>query len=305
MRLNSFCTLLSATLAIAATAAQADTSPASIGAPHSCNQYPAAELANRIEGTSTLAFDIGTDGAPNHIAVSKSSGNANLDQAASACVASWKYAPATKNGKPVETAWKADVVWKIQELPVGGAIHRCEGIKPAEASSTLPETTILFVVGSDGRVKNPSVTTSSGQPAIDSALLRCVSAWVYTPATRNGIPIEADWAASFDWSPLSGISTTDGYKRGHYCALEKNSYLPAEGTTVLSFVISETGGTDDIAVAQSSGNKRLDEMSKACVKHWRYKPALQGSHPLAVPWSAEVQWSRRSQRVIETGDTTK
>jgi TonB family protein len=302
---NAICILSSALIGmIAAAPTHADTGPAPTGAPHSCNQYPAAELASHIEGTSTLRFRIGTDGEPKEIAIAKSSGNANLDQAAIACVTGWKYAPATKSGKPVETAWKADVVWKINELPPHGAIHRCDGVFPAERGSTLGAT-IQFVVGANGHVKNPAVIASSGQPGFDAALAHCVSAWVYAPATRNDVPIEANWAASFDWSPLSGLRTTDGYTSAHTCGLDKGGVLPAEGTTVLSFVISKKGSVEDVAVRQSSGNKTLDEMSKWCVGHWTYNPALRDGRPVAIPWGAQVQWSTSGQRVIETGDTTR
>ena len=239
--------------------------------------------------------------------VAKSSGNVALDEAAAACVSGWKYAPAKHNGKPVETAWKSDVVWKISETPPTGAIHTCDDVEPSANEASLSTVLVIFSVGTDGHVKEPNVAEGSGHADFDAALLRCVSRWIYTPATRNGTPVAAEWAARFTWSSSRGLTSHDGFERrkSHLCGLSEGVALPAEGTTALSFLIREDGSTDDVAVAQSSGNADLDKWSTRCVKYWKYKPAIQDGKPIAMRWSAQVQWTRQVISVAETGEPSK
>lgn len=97
---------------------QGVTAPASIGAPHQCTQakwYPSTAVRLNQEGTTTLAFTIGTDGGVKNVTVSQSSGFSSLDDAAVRCVASaWHYKPAMENGQAVEVPWKANVKWQLQ-----------------------------------------------------------------------------------------------------------------------------------------------------------------------------------------------
>lgn len=64
----------------------------------------------------------------------------------------------------------------------------------------------------------------------------------------------------------------------------------AEGTTTLSFRITDAGATKAIAIAKSSGNAELDTAAVLCVSGWRYLPAKQDGKPIEVPWQANVQW---------------
>jgi len=94
---------------------QSVTTPASIGRAHTCTNMPYPAVAQRLgqEGTTTLAFKIGTDGSVSNPSVSKSSGFDSLDSAALSCVGHWRYTPQKVDGNPVETTWTANVVWKI------------------------------------------------------------------------------------------------------------------------------------------------------------------------------------------------
>src|SRR5277367_4205891 len=65
--------------------------------PHTCSDHG----LERLHGITHLKFRVGVDGAAQDIAVEKTSGNADLDQASIDCVATWKYKPATQNGHPV------------------------------------------------------------------------------------------------------------------------------------------------------------------------------------------------------------
>ena len=82
-------------------------SPASIGKPHECiGYYPPDAAVELREGKTIVAFTITADGTviqPKIVAYSY----ADLDEAALACVKTWKYRPAVANGEPVAVPWKA------------------------------------------------------------------------------------------------------------------------------------------------------------------------------------------------------
>jgi protein TonB len=89
--------------------------PASIGRAHACGGkfYPGVAMRLNHEGTTTVTFKISADGTVSDVAVAKSSGYPDLDEAATPCVSTWKYKPAEQNGQPVETTWTANVKWQI------------------------------------------------------------------------------------------------------------------------------------------------------------------------------------------------
>lgn len=71
-----------------------------------------AEAVSGVTGPTEVSFKIGTDGTVRSIAVKKSSGNQVLDNVTATCIANWKYAPAKKDGKPVEVDWSEHINWQ-------------------------------------------------------------------------------------------------------------------------------------------------------------------------------------------------
>lgn len=65
--------------------------------------YPAAELRRNIEGTVMLRILVDVDGKPLEVVVDASSGNRNLDRAASQHVLKhWRFKPAVRDGVTVQ-----------------------------------------------------------------------------------------------------------------------------------------------------------------------------------------------------------
>ncbi len=82
--------------------------------PHTCESYyPPKELADSVEGTTTLSLVVRVDGYVEDIKLAHSSGNDALDKAAVQCAAAWHYIPKTVNGKPVASPLQANVVWQV------------------------------------------------------------------------------------------------------------------------------------------------------------------------------------------------
>jgi protein TonB len=76
--------------------------------------YPALSARMHEEGTVGLKMIIGTDGVPKNVEVAQSSGKPRLDEAAVACVKTFRYTPAMKDGQPIEIPGNPSVVWKLQ-----------------------------------------------------------------------------------------------------------------------------------------------------------------------------------------------
>lgn len=64
--------------------------------------YPRSALAQRREGTVVLRLTIDEAGAVTRVAIAQTSGHADLDEAATAAAARWKYSPGFENGRAVE-----------------------------------------------------------------------------------------------------------------------------------------------------------------------------------------------------------
>jgi protein TonB len=90
------------------------TTPLATGRPHNClSHYPEAAMKAGIQGNTILDFVVTEKGAVADVRVTKSSGNADLDDAAASCVSQWVYKPATQDGKPFAEPWRATVQWAM------------------------------------------------------------------------------------------------------------------------------------------------------------------------------------------------
>jgi TonB family protein len=76
-------------------------------------KYSKSGRNQKIEGTVTLSMIIGTDGRPRDVKVVKSL-EPSLDALAIEAVKKWKFAPATKDGRPVAVAMRLDVDFKLR-----------------------------------------------------------------------------------------------------------------------------------------------------------------------------------------------
>lgn len=63
---------------------------------------------------------------------------------------------------------------------------------PADAKAAGWEGSVLLlvVVGTDGSVQSVSVYKSSGYGVLDDAAAAAVKRWRFSPASRNGVPVE-------------------------------------------------------------------------------------------------------------------
>ena len=103
---------------------------------------------------------------------------------------------------------------------------------------------------------------------------------------------------------LSTIIAPEPIKRVHPKYPINAARQGREGWAILSFVINEEGGVEDIIVKDSSGSKDLTKEAKKAVKKWRYKPAFENGKAIQQCVNT-VQLDFRMNKNGTTGATRK
>jgi protein TonB len=75
--------------------------------------YPKKVVKAGIEGTVVLSIEVGPDGNAHNARVVHSV-DPELDRAALACVAAWRFRPGTFNGEPVTVAATVEVNFRLE-----------------------------------------------------------------------------------------------------------------------------------------------------------------------------------------------
>ncbi len=82
-----------------------------------CNlYYPSHAVMRGQQGTAVIGFRIGMDGLPTDETVVASSGSASLDEGSEKCIDSFRYFPATRNGKPVKIDRSVRIDWRLESF---------------------------------------------------------------------------------------------------------------------------------------------------------------------------------------------
>jgi TonB family protein len=76
--------------------------------------WPQAALSEGRTGTVTLMYEIDADGKVLRSMVAKSSGHADLDEAAREGIAKCKFNPGMHDGKPVLSTMRMQYVWTLK-----------------------------------------------------------------------------------------------------------------------------------------------------------------------------------------------
>jgi TonB family protein len=98
--------------------------PLTVTPPRRLPSPPAAECSKQVDpsvwqnvsnaGPTALSFRIATDGTVHGVTVLTSSGVKDVDDIAAACLGTWRFSPATKDGQPVEVPAKAKIDMRTQ-----------------------------------------------------------------------------------------------------------------------------------------------------------------------------------------------
>lgn len=136
--------------------------------------------------------------------IAGTSGNADLDKAAVACLTGARIKPVKKAGNPIEVDSQVRVVWQrsyFSGAPTALTQNVCRAFYPPLAVRLHHEgiTKLSFLIAENGMAKNVAIGESSGHEELDQASMACVSTFQYRPVTQNGRPIVIDWTAEIVW----------------------------------------------------------------------------------------------------------
>lgn len=76
--------------------------------------YPRLARRNNEEGTVLLRVLVKADGTAGTVEIKKSSGYDLLDKSASTTVQTWRFSPATVNGKAVDEWYEVPIPFKLE-----------------------------------------------------------------------------------------------------------------------------------------------------------------------------------------------
>ena len=168
--------------------------------------YTPEALQNHIEGTVTLEAAIDQQGNIKIQRIVKGLGY-GLDERAIGTVLDWKFAPALRNGVPVEAITQIDVDFKIPIMldPKDGSVvvratlkgvnlpivvSRVEPVYSEEARNARYQGTVVLaaIIHKDGTVTVDKIVRNLGL-GLDENVIEAIQQWNFKPAMRNGEPV--------------------------------------------------------------------------------------------------------------------
>lgn len=142
-------------------------------------------------------YTVDGDGVVQNATIAESS-DPRLNEPALAALRTWLFAPALKDGVPVEQRRKLNVDILADAKPPARKVQTTAPVAVSRPSPRYPrsmmgtgfsgEVLIDFTVGEDGKVKNASIVKSNN-PVFEEPCLEAVKDWRFKPGTRDGKPV--------------------------------------------------------------------------------------------------------------------
>lgn len=164
------------------------------------------------------------------------------------------------------------------------------------------------IIGSDGSVE--SVTVIRSAPGLDQAAVEALKLWKYRPATLNGNPVKARFAAVAIFKLDQPVAVvTEGERASVEKPLsvrgkveppvpifkpdpeypESARAARIEGKVIVEAIIGEDGSVESVQVTQSV--PELDQAALDAIKQWRYKPATLDGEPVRVRFTVIITFT--------------
>ena len=173
--------------------------------------YVEGARAQGVEGTITMMIVIGKDGSVHDVQLKKGI-DSWLDESAVQTVRTWKFKPATLDGRPVPVRVLVEISFSLfgrgnaVYVPSRDVKHRFDDLKgvvpPKLIYSPDPEytdkarraklegtVTLIVDVDEKGRVCNVKEAGPKLGMGLDKKALKAVRKWKFQPATREGKPV--------------------------------------------------------------------------------------------------------------------
>jgi|tagenome__1003787_1003787.scaffolds.fasta_scaffold20983443_10 TonB family protein len=154
---------------------------------------------------------------------------------------------------------------------------------------------LVVRVGLDAKLHDARLPRSSGDPALDKALIRCADGHPFMPVTVHGQPAEVEWIMAYYVVPevhQDGFTPASSNGQRHVCQNWPQSAVRRNlnGDATFSYRIGTDGSTRDIKLAQSTGDADLDKATLDCVASWKFFPAVQNGKPVEIDRNGGQHW---------------
>jgi TonB family protein len=193
-----------------------------------------------------------------------------------------------------------------------GAIPNEAMVAPTVIISTLPAYTDAAVVaGVDGVVTLQARVNSRGETSVlrvirglgyglDETAISAVRDWVFSPALRNGVPVDviSEIDVFFNIRAANAFRVGGDVSAPGIVHRVEPQYPPGaralgvQGTVLLQALIRKDGSTEILRVVRGL-QAGLTDSAVDALRQWRFKPGARGGEPVDVSVNLEVNFNLR------------
>jgi TonB family protein len=156
----------------------------------------------------------------------------------------------------------------------------------------IGKTLLLMDVDETGAVSHIKLKASSGERALDDAVLNAVAKCRFTPLVQDGIPVTHSFVLLHAWVPGQA---SEPLRAKSVC--DKPKYPEAarrygqQGTVALKFLIGTDGHVVDAKVIKSSGFDLLDQAALNGLSKCLFEAAKVDGKPVEAWTQVQYVWS--------------
>jgi TonB family protein len=170
--------------------------------------YPPLARARGEEGATIVYYVVNADGNVGDTRIESSSGYADLDAAALDMVKSWRFKPATRDGKPLAVSNHTRIAWTLTGPPPDSSpyfttVHMSAADYPPDAKARHEEgfAEIIVYLDNQGHVLKTELSRGTGFDDLDKATENLVTTrWTFAPGAFMGKPASSAVALLVIWS---------------------------------------------------------------------------------------------------------
>lgn len=245
-----------------------------------------------ITGQVTLLLRLGTEGQILAASVHKST-HVELNDFALGAVRKWRFAPAMKEDKPMETSVYVPFQFfgtppSEEEKPVE-TVDNADLVPERQAAPELPqslqkadgEVEILLVVDKQGFVTQAEIKKTSSKELAELAKAAALE-WKFRPVTKNGAAVSVRALQPFIFG--KGVMAVEALDKVPRVTHSEAPSLPdglkeASGSVTVLFELSAEGKVLKVE-AKDASLPELKEPVLEAARHWKFTPATKKGAPV-------------------------
>lgn len=247
--------------------------------------YPDAVRATGIEGTVEVALTVLRDGNVGWVSVVRAEPRGYFEQAAADGVRRWRFAPALRDGEPVECRLRTRVRFTLADTAktMAGA-YANDGPQPVYPPTLLREriegyAEVEYLLGDDGRPRDARVLTAMPRGEFEQAALAAVNAW--QGAAARGAPGRE--TRRFDFRlPDSLLGTVPATLLASAPFPMAACVERTTGRVVLEVETLATGQVREACILEASPPGLFDAAALTIARGSRLSPAYRDAQPMAA-----------------------